>query len=104
MPDLHVCQVHRPPTPVVTGAGTVNIGFQPAARVGDQAACPARAKIAVGSVNVRIEGKQAARLGDETNPKGLVVTGFPTVIIGSTSEIEALVAPARGGGAFRECK
>src|SRR5262249_22830692 len=102
--DLHVCEAHRPPLPVATGASTVNIGFQRAARVSDRAKCPAQAKIAEGSDNVFIEGQAAARLGDPTDPKGQVVTGFSTVIIGSTAEVEALLAAAKTGIPFLDCK
>jgi uncharacterized Zn-binding protein involved in type VI secretion len=62
------------PTAIVTGAATVNIGGQPAARVGDRTAncmlpscVPAGPGIiARGSATVMIEGFPAARVNDET--------------------------------------
>jgi uncharacterized Zn-binding protein involved in type VI secretion len=105
--DLHVCVVHPPvPMPIVAGAKAVNIGYQPAARVTDKSACPAQALIATGSPNVIIEGQPAARLGDATAPPGLVVTGCPTVNIGSTPQIEALILAAALGIPFldQDCK
>jgi uncharacterized Zn-binding protein involved in type VI secretion len=103
--DLHTCEA--PPghcTPIVTSATSVNIGFMPAVRAGDTAACSGKAEIAEGSPTVFIEGAEAARLGDPTEPKGMVVTGFPTVFIGSTPEIDAMIAAAGAGVPFLECK
>jgi len=102
--DLHVCKEHGGPTPIVTSASTVNIGFKPAARLGDRAACPAKAEIARGEATVRIEGKEAARVGDPTEPKGVIMTGCPTVFIGSTPEVDALIAAAAQGIPFLECE
>ena len=102
--DQHTCVAHPGAAPIVTAASTVNIGFRPAARVGDRAACPGKAEIAEGSASVFIEGEQAARLGDPTRPEGVVVTGFPTVNIGSTPQIDALIAAAATGIPFcKEC-
>jgi uncharacterized Zn-binding protein involved in type VI secretion len=101
--DQHICEAHEGETPVVTGAATVNIAFRPAARVGDRAACPGRAEIVEGSANVFIEGASAARLGDATAPKGVIVTGAPTVNIGSTPEVDALLAAAKVGMPFLDC-
>ena len=102
--DLHVCQAHPGSTPLVTAARSVNIGFQPAARVGDHAACPGGAAVAAGSTNVFIEGAPAARLGDRTRPTGAVLTGCATVNIGTTPEIDALLAAAKSGTPFLDCK
>ncbi|WP_438043410.1 PAAR domain-containing protein [Sorangium sp. So ce128] len=102
--DLHTCQTHPGPTPIVSSARTVNIGFLPAARVGDRAACPASAAIVQGSATVFIEGAMAARLGDETAPKGAIVTGCPTVNIGSTATIDALLAASVSGTPFLDCE
>src|SRR5262249_20773496 len=103
--DLHTCQaLPAHTTPIVTSARSVNIGFRPAARAGDRAACPGQAAIAMGSANVFIEGKEAARLGDPTDPKGVIVSGCPTVFIGSTPEVEALIAAAAQGIPFLECE
>jgi uncharacterized Zn-binding protein involved in type VI secretion len=101
--DLHVCVVHPPvPLPIVAGATTVNIGFSPAARVGDQCACPANAKIAMGCPTVFIEHKMAARVGDPTVPPGVIRTGFPTVFIGASAQASALGAAAEAGIPFCE--
>lgn len=102
--DIHVCQAHAPPTPIATGAKTVNIGFKPAARTGDRAACPASAVIGAGSPNVFIEGSMAARLGDSTVPSGMVLTGCYTVNIGSTPEIAAFKQAASSGTPFLDCE
>jgi uncharacterized Zn-binding protein involved in type VI secretion len=62
---------------------TVLIGFMPAARVGDMATCVGPPDtIAVGSATVLIGYMMAARIGDATVHGGVVVMGFPTVIIG----------------------
>jgi uncharacterized Zn-binding protein involved in type VI secretion len=102
--DLHICVADKAPAPIATGASTVNIGYKPAARVGDKAACPAQAKIVSGASNVFIERAQAARLGDDTAPTGMVIIGFPTVFIGSTAEVDALMAAAKTGTPFLDCE
>ena len=68
--DLHVCTKTTGPIPHVggpilgPGAKKTKIGGMPAALVGE------------------IEGKKAVRLGDQTDHSGIVVLGFPTVLIG----------------------
>lgn len=89
--DMHTCPMVTPGTPpvphvggpIVMGCSQVMIGFMPAARVGDTAVCvgPPDA-IAMGSTSVMIGGMPAARLGDMTAHGGVVVVGFPTVMIG----------------------
>jgi uncharacterized Zn-binding protein involved in type VI secretion len=77
--------------PVTAGDGTVLIGFQPAARVGDAASCKGPSDtIAVGERSVQIGFRAAARLGDATSHGGVVVAGCPTVIIGSSPQAETL--------------
>jgi uncharacterized Zn-binding protein involved in type VI secretion len=62
---------------------TVRIGAQPAARVGDQAACAGSLDtITLGSMTVRIGGQPAARQGDTTAHGGVIGSGCPTVRIG----------------------
>jgi uncharacterized Zn-binding protein involved in type VI secretion len=87
--DMHTCPMVDPgPKPHVggpvlpPGAPTVLIGGQPAARVGDMCTCagPPDA-IAAGSTKVMIAGKPAARVGDKTAHGGVIVAGFPTVMI-----------------------
>ena len=90
--DMHTCPV---PThvggPVVLGDVTVLIGYMPAARVGDNLICATGPdSIARGESTVLIGNKQAARMGDSTNHGGVIVVGCPTVLIGSSAQVEAL--------------
>jgi uncharacterized Zn-binding protein involved in type VI secretion len=65
------------------GAPTVLIGGMPAAVVGDQCICVGPPDlIAIGSATVFFGGKPAARMGDSTAHGGVIVGGFPSVIIG----------------------
>lgn len=100
--DLHGCAVPPDTSPITSAATTVNIGFLPAARLGDSTA--RQGHIVEGSPTVFIEDELAARIGDRTEPKGVIVTGCPTVFIGSTPEIDALIAAAKTGIPFLECK
>ncbi len=60
------------------------IGGMPTARISDHAVCVGPPDtIAQGSPTVFINGKPAARIGDTTAHGGVIVTGFPTVIIGN---------------------
>lgn len=69
--------------PVTMGCLEVLIGGQPAARIGDLAACagPPDA-VAMGSSTVFIGGKPAARLGDATAHGGRLTVGCLNVQIG----------------------
>jgi uncharacterized Zn-binding protein involved in type VI secretion len=87
--DMHTCPMVTGLVPHVGGpiippcAVTVHIGGLPAARVGDMAVCAGGPDvIAMGSMTVLIQGQQAARIGDMTAHGGVIVTGFPTVLIG----------------------
>lgn len=89
--DMHTCPMATPAIPpvphvggpVVMGCPTVMIGFMPAARVGDMATCVGPPDvIAMGSFTVLIGGMPAARLGDMTAHGGVIVMGFPQVMIG----------------------
>ncbi|MFV0267274.1 MAG: PAAR domain-containing protein [Draconibacterium sp.] len=87
--DMHVCPMVTGTVPHVggpilpPGCATVLIGGQPAARVGDMAACTGPPdSIAMGSGTVMIGGMPAARLGDSTAHGGTIVSGFGTVTIG----------------------
>jgi uncharacterized Zn-binding protein involved in type VI secretion len=65
------------------GAPTVLIGGLPAARVGDMCVCVGPPDvIALGSFTVLIQGMPAARMGDMTAHGGVIVLGYPTVLIG----------------------
>lgn len=87
--DMHVCPMATGPVPHVggpiigPGAPTILIGCLPAACMGDMAVCvgPPDA-IVTGFPAVLFEGRPAARMGDLTAHGGVIVTGFPTVLIG----------------------
>jgi uncharacterized Zn-binding protein involved in type VI secretion len=65
------------------GAPTVIIGGLPAAKVGDMLVCVGPPDTIVkGSSTVLIAGMPAARLGDLTAHSGVIVQGYPTVMIG----------------------
>ena len=89
--DMHKCPMVDPgPKPHIggpilpAGCPTVQIGFLPAARVGDVAACAGPADpILKGSASVIIGGQPAARLGDMTAHGGVIISGCPSVVIGS---------------------
>ncbi len=87
--DMHVCPMVTVLVPHVggpilpPGCPMVLIGGQPAARVGDLATCVGPPDvIALGSFTVQIGGQFAARMGDLTAHGGVIVMGFPTVLIG----------------------
>ena len=87
--DMHTCPLSNGPVPRVGGpitgpsVPTVLIGGLPAAVVGDMCVCVGPPDTIVkGSGTVFIGGKPAARVGDNTAHGGVVVQGFPTVIIG----------------------
>jgi uncharacterized Zn-binding protein involved in type VI secretion len=88
--DMHTCPAVNPgPVPHVggpiigPGCPTVLIGGLPAARVGDKAVCVGPPDtISMGSAAVMIGGQPAARTGDKTAHGGVIVAGYPAVIIG----------------------
>ncbi|MGH7555231.1 MAG: PAAR domain-containing protein [Longimicrobiales bacterium] len=90
--DMHVCPMVTPGVPPIPhvggpiagpGAPTVLIGGLPAARVGDMCVCVGPPDvIALGSFTVLIQGMPAARMGDMTAHGGVIVLGYPTVLIG----------------------
>ena len=58
------------------------IGGLPAARVGDMCTCVGPPDVIVkGSFKVIIGGKPAARMGDMTAHGGVIVAGYPLVMI-----------------------
>jgi uncharacterized Zn-binding protein involved in type VI secretion len=87
--DLHVCPMVTGVVPhvggpiVSPGAPTVLIGGMPAARIGDMVTCvgPPDAIVA-GCPTVLIANMPAARMLDSTAHGGMIVLGFPTVLIG----------------------
>lgn len=89
--DMHTCPLVNPGPvphvggPILTGFPTVIIGFMPAARVTDMVVCVGPPDmITKGSPTVFIGYLPAARLGDMTAHGGVIVMGFPTVLIGDS--------------------
>ena len=87
--DMHICPMSDGPKPhvggpILPGSNTaVLIGGQPAACLGDLCTCTGPPDtISMGSSNVLISSKPAARMGDSTAHGGKIVVGCPTVIIG----------------------
>ena len=105
--DNHSCPKVEPgPVPHVggpgiVGEGTVIIGFQPAARVGDKLVCvgPPDA-VSKGEPSVIIGNQDAARLGDPTEHGGVIVVGCPTVFIGVSQQGDCMASAAAAGSAF----
>jgi uncharacterized Zn-binding protein involved in type VI secretion len=86
--DMHVCPMVTVLVPHVggpilpPGGIPVLIGGLPAARLGDMAVCVGPPDVIVlGSFTVLIKGQPAARIGDMTAHGGVIVMGFPTVLI-----------------------
>ena len=97
--DMHTCPMFTGPVPHVggpilpPGAPTVLVGFLPAARVTDMLVCVGPPDIIVkGSAGVFINFLPAARMGDITAHGGVIVLGFPTVMIGEIG------SPSPGAG------
>lgn len=86
--DMHTCPmftgvVPHVGGPIIKGAPTVIIGKMPAARITDQAICVGPPDVIIkASTTVIIAKQPAARIGDSTAHGGVIVTGFPTVLIG----------------------
>jgi uncharacterized Zn-binding protein involved in type VI secretion len=98
--DNHVCPMVTVLVPHVGGpiiapcCPTVLIGNLPAARVTDMLICVGPPDVIVkGSAGVFIGGLPAARIGDLTAHGGVIVVGWPTVIIGEVGS-----GPGGGGG------
>ena len=88
---------------MTTGASTVLIGNQPAARVTDTLVCCGPPdKVKKGSSTVIILNQEAARIGDPTEHGGVVVTGFATVLIGTTAQASVMQQAAKSGTPFCE--
>ncbi len=107
--DMHVCPMVTGVVPHVggpisgPGCPTVIIGNMPAARVSDMLVCVGPPDvIAMGSPTVMIGNMMAARLGDPTAHGGVIVVGFPTVMIGIPGQGAALQAAASSGAPFCE--
>jgi len=86
--DMHTCPMFDGPKPHVggpilpPGVPTVLIGGLPAAVVGGMCTCvgPPDA-IVKGSMKVMIGGRPAARMCDQTAHGGVIVAGYPLVMI-----------------------
>ena len=107
--DMHVCPMVTVLVPHVGGpilppaAIQVLIGFMPAARVGDMLVCVGPPDVIVkGSMTVLIGGQPAARMGDLTAHGGVIVMGFPQVMIGDMGQGNALMSAAQTGTPFCE--
>lgn len=86
--DMHVCPMFTGPVPhvggpiVAPGYPKVLIGKLPAARATDTAVCVGPPDVLLpGSVKVLIGKLPAARLGDPTAHGGVIVLGYPKVLI-----------------------
>jgi uncharacterized Zn-binding protein involved in type VI secretion len=86
--DMHVCPMVTVLVPHVggpvlpPGAVTTLIGGQPAARVGDIVTCVGPPDVIVlGSFTVMFQGQPAAYMGSLTAHGGVVVMGYPMVMI-----------------------
>jgi uncharacterized Zn-binding protein involved in type VI secretion len=89
MTDMHVCPMVTVLVPHVGGpilppcCPTVLIGGLPAARMTDLLTCVGPPDmIAMGSPTVLIGGLMAARMLDPTEHGGVIILGWPTVLIG----------------------
>ena len=85
--DMHVCPmvtgvVPHVGGPILTGQPTVLVGGMPQARISDLLTCVGPPDvIALASFKVLVGGLPAARLGDMTAHGGVIVVGYPTVLI-----------------------
>jgi len=105
--DLHSCPSNSL-GPILIGATTVFINGKPAARTGDPVACTKPEFIAGGEESVQIEGKSAARLSDMVERPnacpgeagGVIITGSPNVLIGSSYHESVLRKASENGAPF----
>jgi uncharacterized Zn-binding protein involved in type VI secretion len=86
--DMHVCPMVTVLVPHVggpiagPGAVTTLIGGMPAARVGDIVTCVGPPDVIVlGSFTVMFQGQPAAYMGSMTAHGGVVVMGYPMVMV-----------------------
>lgn len=101
--SMHVCPMLNPGVPPpphvggpVSGPGvpTVLIGSKPAAVMGDMCTCAGPPDtIVMGVPNVLIGGKPAATMGSMTAHGGTITVGDPTVLIGTSAVVPAVVMP-----------
>ncbi|HMP57662.1 MAG TPA: PAAR domain-containing protein [Novosphingobium sp.] len=88
--DPHLCPMTTGTVPHVGGpimptcAINVLTGNLPQARISDKAMCTGPVDmIVLGAFTVLVKGMPAARMGDMTAHGGVIVSGFPTVLIGN---------------------
>lgn len=98
--DYHSCPAVNPgPSPHVGGpvcsaSSNVITGGKPQGRVTDKCVCNGPPDVIVkGSATVLVNGKPAARMGDNTAHGGVIVAGLSTVLIG-----DAAAGGEAGGG------
>ncbi len=86
--DMHTCPmatgiVPHVGGPITTGFPTVITGGMPQARISDICVCIGPPDVIIkGSATVIVGGMPAARIGDNTAHGGVIITGWPTVLIG----------------------
>ncbi|GGH20181.1 type VI secretion protein [Alsobacter metallidurans] len=89
--DMHLCPMATPGLPpiphvggpVLTGSSNVFTGMIPQARVTDMCLCVGPPDmIVMGSMTVLVNMLPAARIGDPCVHGGMLVMGYPTVLIG----------------------
>ncbi len=106
--DMHTCPMATLAVPhvggpiVAPGCPTVLIGKLPAARVTDQCVCVGPPDVIIMGAFTTLIGKlPAARIGDQTAHGGVIVLGWPTVLIGDAApgSPAALAGAAAGAGA-----
>lgn len=110
--DMHTCPmvtglVPHVGGPIITGSPNTITGNMPQARVTDQLTCVGPPDVIVkGSPTVYVNNLMAARITDLTVHGGVIVTGFPTVMIGEVGmgspQASALKAAAKSGAPFCE--
>lgn len=89
--DMHTCAmvtgiVPHVGGPIIVGSPNVITGNMPQARVTDNCICVGPPDMIVqGSATVLVNNLPAARIGDMTTHGGVIVTGFPTVLIGDAA-------------------
>jgi len=90
--DFHMCPMVTPGLPPIPHVGgpvmppggvPVLIGGMPAARMGDMATCVGPPDVIIkGSAKALIKFMPAARMLDNTAHGGMILAGFPPVLIG----------------------
>lgn len=97
---MHTCPATDGPVPhvggpIISGSPNVFAGGLPMARVTDPLTCVGPPDtILTGSPTVLINGLMAARMGDQTAHGGVIVGGFPTVLIGMGGAGPAVILAA----------